>query len=557
MKTLKEKLQYNHRKGEIILSTVSGVATTKPELVRLFDRNIKAVDIITTKSFQVTPNSGNREPIVCSPSVGDFGNSVGLRNPGMDAAYPELYKIREEGMRAYLNVSVSASNPEDFITLIKRFDSIADSIELNFSCPHAAAGFGASIGSDINIARSYVEKIAAETKDRKALLIIKLTPNVDNIGAIAKAVIDAGADGVAAINTVGPKLYLEKNSGLPILNNKVGGKGGASGEWVRERAIECIKEIRSAIGNDPIILGMGGVTRSEDAKAMLEAGADSVGIGSALSRVEPSEWSLYFERIKNGDAVDEMLLKENILEYKKHKVMSASFPEKDIMLLELDGELDCRPGEFAFLFVPGKGEKPFSIARNKPLTFLIKKRGQFTSDLFNLKAGDDIYLRGLYGKSIELKYSKNALLLAGGSGVAVLPLLAERLAPLGVNLDIRVGIVNKSKDKDPLQDVLESYGSYMSVADEGKPGRVLDTLTAESLKEDMKAYIVGPGKMMEAAAKKLTAIGLSSDDIYMSMEKNTMCGIGMCGECVCGGKLPCKEGTFFTYSELLKNGVSL
>lgn len=557
MKTLKEKLQYNHRKGEIILSTVSGVATTKPELVRLFDRNIKAVDLITTKSFQVTPNSGNREPIVCSPSVGDFGNSVGLRNPGMDAAYPELYKIREEGMRAYLNVSVSASNPEDFITLIKRFDSIADSIELNFSCPHAAAGFGASIGSDINIARSYVEKIAAETKDRKALLIIKLTPNVDNIGAIAKAVIDAGADGVAAINTVGPKLYLEKNSGLPILNNKVGGKGGASGEWVRERAIECIKEIRSAIGNDPIILGMGGVTRSEDAKAMLEAGADSVGIGSALSRVEPSEWSLYFERIKNGDAVDEMLLKENILEYKKHKVMSASFPEKDIMLLELAGELDCRPGEFAFLFVPGKGEKPFSIARNKPLTFLIKKRGQFTSDLFNLKAGDDIYLRGLYGKSIELKYSKNALLLAGGSGVAVLPLLAERLAPLGVNLDIRVGVVNKSKDKDSLQDVLESYGSYMSVADEGKPGRVLDTLTAESLKEDMKAYIVGPGKMMEAAAKKLTAIGLSSDDIYMSMEKNTMCGIGMCGECVCGGKLPCKEGTFFTYSELLKNGVSL
>ncbi len=557
MKTLKEKLQYNHRRGEIILSTVSGVATTKPELVRLFDRNIKAVDIITTKSFQVTPNSGNREPIVCSPSVGDFGNSVGLRNPGMDAAYPELYKIREDGMRAYLNVSVSASNPEDFITLIKRFDPIADSIELNFSCPHAAAGFGASIGSDINIARSYVEKIAAATKDRKALLIIKLTPNVDNIGAIARAVIEAGADGVAAINTVGPKLYLEKNSGLPILNNKVGGKGGASGEWVRERAIDCIKEIRSAIGDDPIILGMGGVTRSEDAKAMIEAGADSVGIGSALSRVEPSAWSLYFERIKNGDAVDEMLLKENILEYKKHKVMSASFPEKDIMLLELDGELDCRPGEFAFLFVPGKGEKPFSIARNKPLTFLIKKRGQFTSDLFNLKAGDDIYLRGLYGKSIELKYCKNALLLAGGSGVAVLPLLAERLAPLGVKLDIRVGIVNKSKDKDPLQDVLEAYGAYMSVADEGKPGRVLDTLTAESLKEDMKAYIVGPGKMMEAAAKKLTALGLSSDDIYMSMEKNTMCGIGMCGECVCGGKLPCKEGTFFTYSELLKNGVSL
>ncbi len=557
MKTLKEKLQYNHKRGEIILSTVSGVATTKPELVRLFDKNITAVDIITTKSFQVTPNNGNREPIVCSPSAGNFGNSVGLRNPGMDAAYPELLAIREDGMRAYLNVSVSASNPEDFITLIKRFDSIADSIELNFSCPHAAAGFGASIGSDINIARSYVEKIVAETKARRALLIIKLTPNVDNIGAIAKAVIDAGADGVAAINTVGPKLYLEKNSGLPILNNKVGGKGGASGEWVRERAIECIKEIRAAIGDEPIILGMGGVTRGEDAKAMIEAGADSVGIGSALSRVEPSKWNTYFKHIKNGEAVDSLLLNENILEYKKHKVVSVAFPEKDIMLLELDGALDCKPGEFAFLFVPGKGEKPFSVARNKPLTFLIKRRGQFTADLFELKTGDDIFLRGLYGKSIELKYSRNALLLAGGSGVAVLPLLAERLAPLGVSLDIRVGVVNKSNGKDPLEDVLETYGSYMSVADEGKPGRVLDTLTEATLKEDLKAYIVGPGKMMEAAAKRLTSLGLSSDDIYMSMEKNTMCGIGMCGECVCAGKLPCKEGTFFTYSELLKNGVSL
>ncbi len=557
MKTLKEKLQYNHKRGEIILSTVSGVATTKPELVRLFDKNITAVDIITTKSFQVTPNNGNREPIVCSPSAGNFGNSVGLRNPGMDAAYPELLAIREDGMRAYLNVSVSASNPEDFITLIKRFDSIADSIELNFSCPHAAAGFGASIGSDINIARSYVEKIVAETKNRRALLIIKLTPNVDNIGAIAKAVIDAGADGVAAINTVGPKLYLEKNSGLPILNNKVGGKGGASGEWVRERAIECIREIRAAIGDEPIILGMGGVTRGEDAKAMIEAGADSVGIGSALSRVEPSKWNTYFKHIKNGEAVDSLLLNENILEYKKHKVVSVAFPEKDIMLLELDGALDCKPGEFAFLFVPGKGEKPFSIARNKPLTFLIKRRGQFTADLFELKTGDDIFLRGLYGKSIELKYSRNVLLLAGGSGVAVLPLLAERLAPLGVSLDIRVGVVNKSNGKDPLEDVLETYGSYMSVADEGKPGRVLDTLTDATLKEDLKAYIVGPGKMMEAAAKRLTSLGLSSDDIYMSMEKNTMCGIGMCGECVCAGKLPCKEGTFFTYSELLKNGVSL
>ena len=63
--------------------------------------------------------------------------------------------------------------------------------------------------------------------------------------------------------------------------------------------------------------------------------------------------------------------------------------------------------------------------------------------------------------------------------------------------------------------------------------------------------------MMEIAAKKLSELGQSKDKIMLSMEKNTMCGIGMCGECVCGGKLPCKEGTFFTWKELEENGAKL
>ena len=112
-------LRRNHESGRIVTATVSGVLTTKEEMIRLFDEHVPSVDIITTKSFQVTPNSGNREPIVCSPSPGDFGNSVGLRNPGMDVILPEIKEIRENGMRALLNISLSASNPEDFITLVK------------------------------------------------------------------------------------------------------------------------------------------------------------------------------------------------------------------------------------------------------------------------------------------------------------------------------------------------------------------------------------------------------------------------------------------------------
>ncbi len=550
-------LRHNHLKGIPVLATVSGVASTKKELIELFDKKIPAIDIITTKSFQVTPNPGNREPIVCSPEAGNFGNSVGLRNPGMDVILPEIREIREKGMRALLNISLSASNPEDFITLVKAFDQYADMLELNFSCPHAAAGFGASIGSDAAIAASYVEAICKAYPERKTLLIVKLTPNVPDIGAIAKAVIDAGADGIAAINTVGPKLYIEPHSGKPILNNKLGGKGGASGEWVHEEALEAVRAIRKAIGDDPIILGMGGVTRPEDVKAMLSAGADSVGIGSALSRVMPTKWQDYLEAMKSGKDVSSLLSDKNMLVYTPHTVLKKEIHSSGVLILTLSGSMECKPGEFVFIWLPGSGEKPFSVAVNEPLTFLIKKRGAFTEALFEVKEGDTVYTRGLYGSPMEYQKSERALLIGGGTGAAVLPLIGETLKKDSTVMDIRVGVTAESAGKDPLQDVLEGYGTYLSVADDGKPGRVLDTITAKDTEGDVSAYIVGPGKMMEKAAMILESLGLSDERIYLSMEKNTMCGIGMCGECVCGGHLPCKEGTFFTWKVLKENGAEL
>ena len=549
-------LRGNHKKGRIILSTVSGVGSTKDELIKLFDEKIPSVDIITTKSFQTVPNPGNREPIVCSPSPGDFGNSVGLRNPGMEKALPGIKALREAGLRAILNVSLSASNPEDFITLVKAFDPYADMLELNFSCPHAAAGFGASIGSDKDIAASYVEAIVKAYPERKALLIVKLTPNVPDIAEIAKAVIEKGADGIAAINTVGPKLYIEPHSGAPILNNKLGGKGGASGEWVRDEALLCVRKIREAIGDYPIILGMGGVTRPADAKAMIEAGADSVGIGSALARVNPQRWEEYFHSMKSGDDVSSLLADDLPLHYTPHEIISMEM-HKDVMVMTLSGNMDAKAGEFVFLWIPGKGEKPFSVAVNDPLTFLIKKRGEFTSALFELKSGDTVYTRGLSGSPMVYKKTEKALLIGGGTGAAVLPLIGDMLRKDGTLMDIRVGVVENDNGKEPLEDVLSSYGKTTFVADDGKPGRVLDTIKPEDVAGDTSCYIVGPGKMMHKAAELLESLGVSDDSIYLSMEKNTMCGIGMCGECVCGGHLPCKEGTFFTWKTLKENKAEL
>lgn len=552
-----ELLHRNHLRKKMVLSTVSGVASTKIELVRLFDRDIEAVDIITTKSFQVKANPGNTPPVITSPSLGDFGNSVGLRNPGMDKAYPELEELRKEGMRALLNVSLSANDEEGFITLVKKFDPVADLLELNFSCPHAAKGYGASIGSDKETVRSFVKAICEAYPERKALLIIKLTPNVPDIADIAKAAIESGADGIAAINTVGPRQYLK--DGHPILFNKLGGKGGASGAWVFDIALDAVRRIRERIGDDPIILGMGGVVSSSDARALLEAGADSIGIGSAIARVEPEDWGSYFSRIKNGEDVEPLLSpRHDNLEYERHVVVSKRMYDEDTVILTLDGKSSCKAGEFSFLWIPEVGERPFSVAKNDPLTFIIKIRGPFTAAAAKLEKGDVIYTRGLCGKGVENIHTGKALLLGGGTGVVVLNLLAEKLHSEGTLLDIRLGLPRLPDDgKGLMQEDLEKYGTYRIVADDGKPGRVLESYCASDVEGDVAAYVVGPSVMMRKAAEMFISFGLPADRIYISLEKMTMCGVGLCGECVCGNHLACKEGTFVTWRYILDNRVEL
>jgi dihydroorotate dehydrogenase (NAD+) catalytic subunit len=142
MKDVLQALSRRHleRNKEVLLTTVSGVASTKPALITYFDTKVPSIGIITTKSFQVEVNPGNREPVICETERGNFGNSVGLRNPGMEQALYELRKLRGEHVfNAFLNVSLSADSIEDFITLVKAFDEVADMVELNFSCPHASA----------------------------------------------------------------------------------------------------------------------------------------------------------------------------------------------------------------------------------------------------------------------------------------------------------------------------------------------------------------------------------------------------------------------------------
>lgn len=572
MKNVMELLSKRHLNADapVLLGTVSGVASTKPRLITYFDEKVHAISIITTKSFQVEVNPGNREPVICETSVGNFGNSVGLRNPGMEQALYELRKLRaDHSFSSYLNVSLSANSVEDFITLVKAFDGVADLVELNFSCPHASVGYGASIGCDQNIAAEYVRLIKEATKECKAPLFVKLTPNVDDIGLIAKAVLDSGADGLVAINTVGPIVHKDPGSGLPILQNKLGGKGGSSGHHVYERALSAIREIRQACGDDVPLIGMGGVSSGTEAAALIASGADAVGIGSALGTVDQKAWPEYLAAVKReAEAIlsgedpakkqsTSYIIKDRQMAYEKHQVVKSEQYGKDTRIITLDGTLDCKAGQFAFLWIPTIGEKPFSVAHNDPLTFIVKNRGPFSAELCALQVGDDIYVRGLYGAQLNNEKTKKALLLGGGTGVAVLPSLADQLQGQGTEMSILVGTSESVEGKALLEEHLSSYGSFTCIADDGRPGRVLDLLDSIPLEEEQACYLVGPEVFMAIACRKLLARGVKEHNLYLSMERTTLCGIGMCGECACGDRLTCRWGTFMQYDYLAKEAPEL
>jgi len=552
----------------IKFATVSGIWTTKVPMIEFVEDHVPEIELITSKSYQVKPNYGNREPIIVEDGVGNFGNAVGLRNPGMDKGYEELSQmLKRRELRAHLNISLSADSIDDFSKLIKKFETIADFLELNFSCPHAAEGFGSSIGSDAKIVAEYMKELRKVTD---AILIPKLTPNVDNIGEIAIAAVENGADAIAAINTEGPVVYTEPHTGKPLLYNPKGHKGGKSGEWIKELALEKVAEIRKAIGDDIPIIGMGGVTTGEDVRKIREAGANVVGVGSASARVPYSLRPEYFAALKKDaekgtKLADKFVSKKRLAEYKHYKIRNITQKEDDLRVFELEGSMHYKASQFAFIWVPNVGEKPFSIAHSYPLTFVVrrreydekKKKGLVTNALFNLKEGDELMVRGIYGREAPINNKKNVYIIAGGTGIAVVPELARRLRiEEGKNVNVYYGVT--SPEQIVLEKELEKYSELFIIADNGKPGRVLEVMKSDLRGiKDTYFYNIGPVPLMKKAMEIQEELGADPKDIYSSIETNNMCGIGMCSECVCGERLTCQEGTFFSLEYLREFGIDI
>jgi len=248
--------------------SVSGTFNFGLEYGMYFDLN--QLGGITVKGLTLKPRLGNPPPRIAETPCGIL-NSIGLQNPGVEAFLKnELPMIRKYNTNIIANIA--GNTIEEYCEMAKILsESGVDLIEMNISCPNVKEG-GVHFGTDPKM----VAKITSKVKKYcKKPLIVKLSPNVSDIKAIAKAAEENGADALSLINTI-LGMRIDINTKRPILRNNV---GGLSGPAIKPVAVRMVYEAKQSV-SIPII-GMGGIMCGDDAVEFMLAGAPLVGVGTA------------------------------------------------------------------------------------------------------------------------------------------------------------------------------------------------------------------------------------------------------------------------------------
>lgn len=236
------------------------------------------INILGSISFKGTTREaryGNPLPRVAECSAGMI-NAVGLQNPGIDAVISEeLPKMREKFHKPII-ANISGFSIDEYVECCRKIDGQEQVaiIELNVSCPNVHGG-GMSFGTSPD---SVAEVVRAVKKVITKPLYVKLTPNVTDIVAIAKAAEEAGADGICLINTM-LGMRIDTRTRRPIIANKMGGFSGAA---VFPVAVRMVYQVSKAC-SIPVI-GCGGVETAADVIEMMMAGATAVEVGAANLR---------------------------------------------------------------------------------------------------------------------------------------------------------------------------------------------------------------------------------------------------------------------------------
>lgn len=245
------------------------------EFAALYDINI--LGSISFKGTTKDPRFGNPTPRIAECEKGML-NSVGLQNPGVDKVISEELPKLKNCFKKPVMANVSGFSVDDYVYTVEKLDAESQIgwFEINISCPNVHGG-GLAFGTSAENAAAVTKAVKKVTKKP---VIIKLSPNVTDITEIAKACEAEGADGISLINTLlGMKIDLKTKK--PVLANKA---GGFSGPAIKPVAVRMVYQVYEAV-KIPIV-GMGGISTSEDVIEIMLAGATAVEVGAA-NLVEP------------------------------------------------------------------------------------------------------------------------------------------------------------------------------------------------------------------------------------------------------------------------------
>ncbi len=245
------------------------------EFAELFDINM--LGTFSFKGTTLEPRFGNPTPRIAECREGMI-NSIGLQNPGVERVIDEELPKLAKCLHKKVMANIGGFSVEEYVEVSRRLDKCDQVgwLEINVSCPNVHGG-GIAFGTDADAA---AQVVAAVKEHVSKPVIVKLSPNVTDIVAIAKACEKAGADGISMINTMlGMRIDLKKRK--PVVANKM---GGFSGPAVFPVALRMVYQVYEAV-KVPVI-GIGGISTAEDVRERMLAGATAVQIG-AMNLVDP------------------------------------------------------------------------------------------------------------------------------------------------------------------------------------------------------------------------------------------------------------------------------
>jgi len=240
---------------------------------------------ITTKSLWREPHPGHPNPTMFgTPQY--FMNAVGLSDAGLKKGVETMHELRQR-TSAPIIANIVAGQVDDFGAIAEAIDALdPDVIEVNISCPNVESEFGKPFACSRVDAAAVTKLVRSKTKRP---ISVKLSPNVENIVDIARAVVDAGADALTAINTVGPGMRWNIDLRTPVLAN---GVGGVSGPAIFPIAVKAVYDLHAALPTTPII-ATGGVNSGRDALEIMMAGGTLVGVGTAVYYHGDAVWQKF------------------------------------------------------------------------------------------------------------------------------------------------------------------------------------------------------------------------------------------------------------------------